>query len=37
MKYNKCYKAKDEDVTKEKLFVYVEIKSTAKYMYTFDV
>jgi hypothetical protein len=37
MKYNKGYKAEDEDVTKKNSFIYVEIKSISKYMYTFDV
>jgi hypothetical protein len=36
-KYNKCYKAEDEYVTKKNSFVYVGIKSTTKYMYTIDV
>jgi hypothetical protein len=37
MKYNKEYKDKHEDVTKENSFVYVQIKSTVKCIYTFDV
>jgi hypothetical protein len=37
MKYNKGYKDKDEDITKENSFVYVQIKSIVKCLYTFDV
>jgi hypothetical protein len=37
MKYNKGYKDEDEDVSKEKSFIYVQIKSTVKCMYTFNV
>jgi hypothetical protein len=37
MKYNKGYKDENKDVTKENSFVYVQIKSTVKCMYTFDV
>jgi hypothetical protein len=36
-KYNKGYKDEDEDLTKENSFIYKEIKSIAKCMYTFDI